>query len=142
MRCPRCGSQTESEYCPRCGSKMPADKPLEPELIDDGRLRDGRSPSSPGGQGFFRVYRFDGQSPSQLSCLPAFITLLLSGIMASRYGFLEAFCFLIFTGIGKAVSFFIFVRRLFFGRPIDPRILTVAVWIVSWLLVVLLRGGR
>ncbi len=142
MRCPRCGNQTESDRCPRCGADIPENRPLEPELLDDEGLPGGRRASSPDERGFFRVYRFGGQSQSQLSCLPAFITLLLAGVMASRYGFLEAFCFLIFTGIGKGVSFFIFLRRLFFGRPVDPRLLTVAVWLASWLLVILLRGGH
>ena len=138
MRCTNCGYEGNGPTCPRCGALLPEERPIEPEILSDEEYERKARGTTSGG---IRFYRFErgGAAPAD-SCLPAFLTLLLAFVMGARYGALEAFCFLIFTGIGKGVAFFIFLKGLLIGRHIDRRISTIFVWLASWLLVLLLRG--
>lgn len=161
MRCPHCHADIPdgTSPCPVCHRPTePADKVLEPELVDDRRQpfhpgsSTGGSLGSPAGSagygaggpgGFNRIFytTFPSGQGMPPACLPTIITLVLALAAAFEYGLLAAIGFLVFAAIGRVLTFFLTIRHFLEGRFFHPWLPHVVTWVICWLLVAWLSGG-
>lgn len=71
-------------------------------------------------------------------CLPAMITMLLTGVCAVQWGILAAISFVVFYILASGMSFMLRLRNLMQGRNIDPWVFRIVSWLgagvlVAWL---------
>lgn len=165
MNCPHCQRTNipdSSTHCPHCAGALDPQKPpvIDAELVNDSRpsasdSREGfgqnagwqvNQQSYQKGQRYNRVFytSFPGNGQTEglsQSCVVTVVMLALTLGAGFQYGFLAALGFLVFAGIGRAVTFVVFMRRLLEGRHINPWLLHGTTWFICWLLVAWLSGG-
>lgn len=157
MICPHCQHSDipdASTRCPHCDQALGQPPVIEAELVDESQTsswsvhQQSQRQSFQDGQGqrYSRVFytSFPGNAQTDKlsqSCMVSLVMLALTLGAGFQYGFLAALGFLVFAGIGRAVTFVIFMRRLLEGRPISVWALHGLTWLVCWLLVAWLSGG-
>lgn len=68
-------------------------------------------------------------------CLPAMITILLTGVCAVQWGVLAAISFVVFYVLASGMSFMLRLRNLMQGRNINPWVFRIVSWVGAGILV-------
>ncbi len=74
------------------------------------------------------------QAGNELSCLPAFVTLLLGLSLGFQLGFLAALGFFFFYILGSALALTVSVRRTLMGKPVLVWFNRILVWIFAYVI--------
>lgn len=142
--------------CPRCMSNLAvgqnenrqnnADKILEPELVDPLSASQNTKESSSNnsdyqrfGNIFFSSVKDGGYQRN--GCTPILITFGLAVGILVTYGFFAMLGFIFFSSIISIFTFLLTIRQLLNNRFLNPWILRILNWFLSWVLVAWLSGG-
>ncbi len=72
------------------------------------------------------------QAGNELSCLPAFLTLMLGVSLGMQWGFLAALGFFFFYILGSALALAVSVRRTLMGKPVLLWFNRILVWLFAY----------
>ncbi len=87
------------------------------------------------GRGFGRGWQQHGafgQASRELSCLPAFVTLVLGLSLGIQWGFLASLGFFFFYILGSALALGVSLRRTLLGKPVLVWFNRLLVWIFAY----------
>ncbi len=77
-----------------------------------------------------------GQNPTQLSCLPAVITLILTTSIGLKFGFFASLGFLFFYFLGSSLALGISIRRTLRGKVVFAWLNRALVWVCAYALTI------